>query len=203
MTNIEKNNKERSRKTIYFFMTLSLILLFLLYPALNHPKIQNHNVSILLDRHIPLIPFFVVPYLSFYFLIFITILDASTDFTSFKKVGAAFIVCLIISYTFFYFFQTVVYRPKIIDKDIFSILLNLVYKIDNPYNNLPSLHTSLSSICLFYWLFIRKHFKIIFSIWIFSIILSALLIKQHYILDIIFGLILGIASSLLFRNPSS
>lgn len=199
-----KDNKKLRKKTICVFMILSLVLLSGLYVVLNHPQAENHNVSIFLDKGIPLIPFFVIPYLSFYLLIFFTMVEVSTSYNRFKKVWGAFVVCLIVSYTVFYFFQTVVYRPVIINKDIFSLLVNWVYTMDSPYNGLPSLHTSISTICFFYLVFVKKRLRIIFTSWAFLIVLSALFTKQHYILDIIFGLILGSVSSLLlFRKNSS
>jgi membrane-associated phospholipid phosphatase len=66
-----------------------------------------------------------------------------------------------------------------------------VYAGDNPFNCFPSLHTSVSTILAVHWLRVNRPLGIAVSIWTVLIVASTVLIKQHYIADLIFGLVLA------------
>ncbi|MEJ6488050.1 phosphatase PAP2 family protein, partial [Nostoc punctiforme UO1] len=73
-------------------------------------------------------------------------------------------------------------------------LVLYIYSKDYPYNCFPSLHNALSVLSFFYWVQVLPKFKWIIGIFVLLIILSTLLIKQHYIPDVISGILLAIIS---------
>jgi membrane-associated phospholipid phosphatase len=104
----------------------------------------------------------------------------------------------LISYGFYYFLQSEVIRPVLTATDTFSRMVMNVYSGDNPYNDFPSLHTSLSTILAIHWVRVNKTIGIVLSIWTALIVAATLFIKQHYIADMIFGLALAFGISYLY-----
>ncbi|HDS11405.1 MAG TPA: phosphatase PAP2 family protein [Candidatus Wirthbacteria bacterium] len=89
-------------------------------------------------------------------------------------------------------FQTTAPRAELLGMDVFSRLLRWHYSLNRPLTSFPSLHVS-HSICLTYYL--NKAFpkyKFWFNLSAFLVSLSTLLVKQHYIPDVIAGTLLAI-----------
>jgi membrane-associated phospholipid phosphatase len=120
------------------------------------------------------------------------------------QLAVTIILVHLISYLFFIFYQTEALRPQIIGAGLFNDLVRFIYAHDAPYNCFPSLHTSLSTVMALYFVFIKSKWKLFFVIISLLIILSTLFVKQHYILDVIAGLILGVGATLLiFKRISN
>jgi membrane-associated phospholipid phosphatase len=66
-----------------------------------------------------------------------------------------------------------------------------VYAGDNPYNDFPSLHTSLSTLVAFHWFRVDRRLGIAVAIWTALIVASTVLIKQHNVADVAGGLLLA------------
>jgi membrane-associated phospholipid phosphatase len=170
-------------------------LLALGYPVLNVPRQSLHQLNIFLDGRIPFVPVFSVAYLSYFGLIGLTLAAfLTTRAARFKLLTIAFSVDLIVSYFFFFFYQTHVIRPSISTRGIFSDLVATVYRHDNAYNAFPSLHTSISFLCALLWRYGRLKFSPLVFVWALLIISSTVLIKQHYVLDLLGGLAVATAS---------
>jgi membrane-associated phospholipid phosphatase len=179
-----------------------------IYALLNHgPAVLNLHTA--LDSVIPVVPVFVVPYNSLQPYIYATlILFLLLRSKYFQSACLAMITVWFISYGFYYFLQSEVVRPVLTTTDIFSKAVMNVYAGDNPYNDFPSLHTSLSTILALHWLKVNKTLGIILSIWTALIVASTLFIKQHYIADMLFGLALAFTlawlyNKLIVRKPAA
>jgi membrane-associated phospholipid phosphatase len=169
-----------------------------IYFLLNHgPAVINfHTVW---DSAIPVVPIFVIPYISLQPYIYATLVLFLLFRTRyFKSACLGMITVWFISYGFYYFLQSEVIRPVLSGTDIFSRLVMKVYSVDHPYNDFPSLHTSLSTILAIHWVKINRPVGMVLSIWTVLIVASTLLIKQHYIPDVIFGLALAFGVSWLY-----
>ncbi len=171
-----------------------------IYPLLNHgPAVINLYTAC--NSAIPLVPVFVIPYISLQPYIYATlVLFLLLRTKYFQSACLAMITVWFVSYGFYYFLQSEVIRPVLSGMDIFSRLVMQVYTVDNPYNDFPSLHTSLSIILAIHWVKINRHVAIILGIWTTLIVASTLLIKQHYIPDVIFGLALASGASWLYSK---
>jgi PAP2 superfamily. len=171
-----------------------------IYYALNHgPAVINLHTA--LDSAIPVVPIFVIPYDSLQPYIYATlILFLLFRSKYFQSACLAMITVWFISYAFYYFLQSEVIRPVLTGTDTFSKMVMNVYAGDNAYNDFPSLHTSLSTILAIHWVKVNRPLGILLGIWTALIVASTLLVKQHYIADMIFGLALAFAASLLYTR---
>ena len=183
-------------RIVYFVV---LLFCFALYPYLNrHPN--NENISRIvkfgLDDVLPVVPVFVVPYLLFLPFLFGTIVYFVFFTRRFRAATYALGFCQLAACLCFVVYQTKIVRPEILGGDVFSQTLRTIYANDQPYNCLPSTHVSLSIICG--WLWIRQFPRIKWAMIIFVglICVSTVLLKQHYLPDVMTGIILAVASIL-------
>lgn len=172
---------------------LILCMIFLLYPILNNETQQLHIVKTWVDDYIPLIPVFSIPYLLYIPYITFTL----TFFVFFSKykhsITFSVISCILIASLFYVFYQTTVPRTEILSRDLFSRLIELIYLIDKPYNCFPSLHVTLSVLVCFYWKkLLPGACQLSLFFLTFLIVLSTVFVKQHYIPDLLSGIILAL-----------
>ena len=170
------------------------------YEQLNHgPYVLNLNTA--LDDFIPVVPLFVIPYISLQPLIFASAaLFILFRIRIFQSAALAMTVTFLVSYLFYAFAQTYIERPTLTGTDPFTQLIVQVYAGDNPFNDFPSLHVALSTILAIHWWRVDRRIGIPVAIWVGLIVLSTVFIKQHHVADIFGGLILAFATSLFFLD---
>lgn len=184
-------NKNFALKIVFAVLVL---IIFYIYPWLNNRGENAHIIKFWIDDLIPLIPIFSIPY-TLYIPFLIITLGYFIFFTEFyQAISFTFIFCMGVAYLLYFFYQTKILRPEIIGTDVFSRLILYIYSKDQPYNCLPSLHTALSLISYLYWIQVFPRIKWLLGIFILSIFISTVTIKQHYIPDVISGIILAITS---------
>lgn len=177
---------------------LSLIVIIVLintvYGYLNNPYRGVHSLVTDLDRSIPFLSGFVIPYVFWYpFMIFIFIYLCFHHKEAYYRIMSSLGLGMLISYVIYFFFQTTVPRPVLNGHGLLLNIVRLVYNTDNPYNCFPSIHV------LSCYVIIKgindsnagKRFKFITCITAVLIILSTQFIKQHVILDLTFSILLG------------
>src|ERR1700693_3188065 len=92
-------------------------------------------------------------------------------------------------------------RPEVTGTDFFSGMVRSVDAGDQPYNDFPSLHTSLSTIIAIHWWRIDRRIGIATAIWTTLIVMSTGLLKQQYLADVAGGLVVaGVISWLVMRS---
>jgi membrane-associated phospholipid phosphatase len=181
-------------------LAVSLFLVSLLYASLNHGPAVLHLRSAL-DDAIPLVPIFVIPYISLQPLVYLTlVIFLLTNTRIFKSASLSLISAMLVSYVFYIFLQTEVIRPTLAGSDVFTQMIRGVYAGDNPFNDFPSLHTSLSTILAIHWLKAERRMGTAFSIWTVLIVASTVLVKQHYVADIASGLVVAFGVSWLWMR---
>ncbi len=182
----------------------SLILIIALYFTNEIYAILNHGPNLIfmksyIDNFIPLIPPFVIPYVSLNCFIYVSlIVFLCFRIKIFKSAALSMIVVWFVSYAFYFFAQSFVLRPHLTGDDIFTKMIMGVYSSDNPYNDFPSLHTSLSTLMAFHWIRIDKSVGIPVAIWSALIVASTVFVKQHYVADLVIGIALSFAVSRIF-----
>ncbi len=171
-----------------------------IYYALNHgPAVWNLRTPI--DAALPVVPPFVIPYVSLNPLVYFTLVVFLLFRTKvFQSAGLSMLAAFFVSYLFYYFFQTEVIRPTLAGTDLFTRMIRDVYAGDNPFNDFPSLHTSISTILALHWLRFDRRAGILACAWAVLIVASTVLIKQHYVADIAGGLALAFGASWLFMR---
>ncbi len=179
---------------------LSLMLIIpivnVFYGILNNSNRGVYTLVTDLDKSMPFIPAFSVPYMVWYpFIIISLIYMCFKNRKLYYKSLTSIIISLITSYIIFFFFQTTVPRPEVITNDTFSGIVKFIYSTDNPYNCFPSIHVITTYIIMRYMLNNEvennRITNIIVTILGILIILSTEFIKQHVLFDIIFAIILG------------
>ncbi|GBO52061.1 PAP2 family protein [Pseudanabaena sp. lw0831] len=177
-----------------FFYFLCINTCFFLYPVLNQGNQVIHILKLSIDSWIPFIPFFSIFYILYIPFLFVTLLYFMFFSRNFSHAGFSFVFCFLISFLFYAFYQTTIIRPSITEIDFFSNVVLFIYANDKPYNCFPSLHVSLSILSFLLWQKSFPKVKIIMGTFVFLIILSTVLIKQHHTPDVIGGIILSITS---------
>lgn len=185
-------------------MLLAIALIIAMYFTNEIYGILNHGPNLIfmksyLDNFIPVIPPFVIPYVSLNYFIYASLIGLLLfRIRLFKSAAFSMIVVWFVSYAFYFFAQSVVIRPHLIGNDPFTQMIITVYANDNPYNDFPSLHTSLSTLMAFHWIKIDKRIGIPVAIWTALIVASTVFVKQHYIADVVIGIALSFAVSRVF-----
>lgn len=165
------------------------------YDALNHPP----NLIFLrtpLDQAIPMVKVFVIPYVSLQPLTYLSlVLFLALRLRVYQSAAVSMIGAFIISYAFYYFLQSYVLRPIVGGDDLLSRMVRDVYASDQPFNDFPSLHTSLSTILAIHWMRVDRRIGWLAALWTALIVMSTVLIHQHYLADVVGGLVIAFAIS--------
>lgn len=163
-----------------------------------------------LDNFFPYAPSWVWVYSGVYYLGFLYLVLSIRDFARFSYVAFSFIVLLAIHVGFFLVLPTTVPQEwRLINDDrqhrlLSHRVLRFVQTIDGPLNAFPSMHASVAVLMAFHAQGGgHGHFYFLFPVFV---ALSALCTKQHSVLDVVAGALLGWAvfclwATVLFHIP--
>lgn len=159
------------------------------------------DLSLPIDRAIPLVPFFIVFYIAAFVQWVITYIFIARDTREvcFRYIGGDIIAKLICA-VIFLILPTAMTRPEITGGDVFSKLTQLIYSLDTPDNLFPSVHCLESWICLRASLAMKKTGKGFAAVNIVTTLLvfaSVVFVKQHLFVDIISGVAVAEAGLLI------
>jgi len=117
----------------------------------------------------------------------------------FHYAGASFFVVLMISILFYVLIPVTTrdFRPiatTFEDGTFMGWMLRMNWFIDRPYNCFPSLHVGAAFIAAFSCRRAHRRVGQLTLVWAVLISISALLMKQHFIADLLFGLVLALAA---------
>ena len=169
--------------------------------------LHTHDITSAIDLMVPFRPEWVLIYvLSFPFWAVSYILTAKENTREdwFRFVFADMLAKAICGVIFIAFPTTNV-RPDIDGSGILGSLMGLIYFLDPPLDLFPSIHCLVS---LLSWLGIRKcsnipqwyrNFTLIFAIMIFA---STQFTKQHYLADVIAGIVIALGCYFISRHCS-
>lgn len=157
-------------------------------------SMTSYDLSLPLDHRIPLVPPFIVVYmLSFVYWWFAYMVIAAD---SPERCGMLFgeMIGKLICLAFFLILPTQMERPAVTGNDIFSSLVRFIYWTDVPNNLFPSIHCMESHLCwrgLARCRRVPKWVKIAAFILSLAIYASTVLVRQHLVLDIPAGILVG------------
>ncbi|NOU73661.1 inositol phosphorylceramide synthase [Paenibacillus sp. LMG 31458] len=168
---------------------LLIPLVGLIYIHLNQADGVAYSLVTDLDRQIPFMKSFVIPYLSWYgFLLVGFLYLAYKDRSMYYKTLFQFIMGLLLCYGVYAIYQTTVPRPELTGSDWLLRMVQWVYRSDQPFNCFPSTHVLTSYLMMKAYLrstTIFWSYKIAVTSMSLLIIVSTLLVKQHVLLDIV------------------
>lgn len=168
---------------------LLIPLVGLIYVQLNHGGDGAYSLVTDLDRQIPFMRAFVVPYLSWYlFLIVGFLYMAYKDRRNYYRTVVEFVIGLLLCYGVYAIYQTTVPRPELTGNDWLLRMVEWVYRADQPFNCFPSTHVLTSYLMMKAYLRsaqVKGVYKMMVSCMSVLIILSTQFVKQHVLLDIV------------------
>ena len=152
-----------------------------------------------LDRYIPFIKEFIVPYILWYaYLVWGMLYTGLKSRNEFYKLCAYVFGGMSICYIIYLLFPNVQHlRPNIVSTDIFSRVIRYIYSIDTPTNVCPSIHV-FAAYAIYFVTSRRKELKSKWYVKIASLACmlltstAALFVKQHSATDYIWGLVLAV-----------
>lgn len=182
------------------------LLIFLVFYLSGFAFIEHMNTSdftiihMAIDDKIPFCEFFIIPYFLWFFymaivIIFLYFNDIKDYYKNFLFLAIGMTIFLMVSAIFPNGHEL---RPEVMPRDnIFTSLVSYLYTIDTPTNILPSIHVYNSigahlGIATNKTLCKHKIIPICSSILCISIILATVFLKQHSMVDLISGCILGL-----------
>ncbi|NOU63124.1 phosphatase PAP2 family protein [Paenibacillus sp. LMG 31461] len=183
----------RTKAWMSYLLACSGLLLIplvgLIYIHLNQDNGAAYSLMTDLDRQIPFIKGFVVPYLSWYVFLAVGFLYlAYRDRANYIQTLVEFIIGLLLCYSVYAIYQTTVPRPDIEGGDWLLRTVQWVYRSDEPFNCFPSTHVLTAYLMMRAYLRSKRiampHTIIVTSMAI-LIIVSTLFVKQHVLMDIV------------------
>jgi membrane-associated phospholipid phosphatase len=195
--------REHVRKVIYAAPRWVLALIVfganIIYLITNRLLTGGIVPRIPLDEYIPLWPIWTIPYLLLlpYWLLMLVIMTLKMDEPRFRWIILAAMVSQYISVAAFILFPTYIERPILDPADSSQGLIAYLYSMDHVNNALPSMHMSLTTlIALGCWGWLPK-LRWFWAATIPITIASTLFTKQHYVLDLVAGILLACAAYIL------
>jgi membrane-associated phospholipid phosphatase len=141
-----------------------------------------------LDKYIPLVPYFIIPYVALFPYMVATAIAMlyTTHLTTFITAIA------IVSWTaaiVWYFFPSGILRKRDIGPDFFSRMIVWIYEHDHENNTFPSSHVYYAIICSYFLTLSFPQFALLFAVVGGLITISTVLVKQHHAADILGGIV--------------
>lgn len=179
----------------------------ILYLLVKLVQTNYHTIYTPLDNIIPFIPHFIYIYNLFYSFIILSYYylykKDEKNFNIGIKVG---IISTLIAYIIFIIYPTIMIRPNINVDSITSLVINTTYKFDNPaINCFPSIHCIFCFTIIYITTISSKiniKSKTLINALSFFIIISTVLVKQHYVLDILGAFTITIIITLIIKKLS-
>jgi membrane-associated phospholipid phosphatase len=160
-----------------------------------------HQPELALDRLVPLWPAWAVIYISYLITPFLTMLVIRQE-ELLRRTFLAWLLVWLVGYASFLVYPTILPRPvRAIGTGFFAWFLRGVYEADAPRNCFPSLHVATVVVAALAIRRVHRGVGLAVLVWAGLIAFSTLFTKQHYIADVITGILLaGAAYACFFRN---
>jgi membrane-associated phospholipid phosphatase len=147
-----------------------------------------HTLFLPGEERLPFLPIFEYLYVLTYFIALLLIVTVR-DYATFRRLLNATGISLAVAYATYLLYPVYFERPHLEVTSLHTWLLSLEY-MDKPYNHFPSLHVTLSWLAV-YAAQVSRRSKAILSVLAFGISVSTVFVKQHYIVDVVYGFALA------------
>ena len=168
-----------------------------------NPYLTPHVLTGPLDDRIPFSPPWVTVYcLCFPYWIVCGYLILRSSKTYAYRFTAAYVISMAISAAFFVLWPGTLARPEITGKGFFDWWMRIVYAVDGPTNLCPSLHVMVTYYCFRgAWECGQFSRRSLVAFFVFFVLVcgSVVLVKQHALIDIPCGILVGELSLTLAR----
>jgi membrane-associated phospholipid phosphatase len=192
------------RVTLPMVVLVSLVPFYIFIATLT-PGRTMHAPALPLDQLIPLRPTWALVYGTAYlFLILLPVFVVCRE-EHIRRTVRAYLLVWLTAYACFLLYPTVAPRPEHVAGEGFGVWgLRFLYDADPPYNCFPSLHVAHSFVSALACTRLHRGLGAVAIICAFLVGLSTLFIKQHYVLDVLAGMLLaGLAYWIFLRGYSA
>ncbi|MFH1724918.1 MAG: phosphatase PAP2 family protein [Elusimicrobiota bacterium] len=171
----------------FYFLTWSNARLFA-------PEAVPWDASIRLDQLIPFSPGWVWIYILYFPACFLPLVfvEVRRRIETFRRTALGYGLQFAVAFIFFALIPLRMARPEIVPSDLTETVLHGLYRIDPGFNLFPSLHVANTAFIACLTWSLRGPAAGLLA-WGFCLLISvsALLVKQHYFVDIPAGVLLG------------
>ena len=158
-----------------------------------------HAPELALDRMMGLRPSWVFVYASLYIFVVVLPLLVLRGRDLFRQTMRGYLAVMLTAYAGFLVYPTSAPRVEELTGSGFTAwMLRLFYSIDAPYNCFPSLHVAYSFVSAFACYRVHHGLGVTAIVWAALIAVSTVFTKQHYAIDAIAGVVMGLAAYALF-----
>ena len=185
--------KERFYKAVWFVgITAFYVLGFFALNWWTSFRLHRHTLILPLEARIPFVPWMIFAYL-FVYGFFIAAYLIIQDLNFFKKLVKTFTVVILLNFLFFLLFpvEYVLRAPVGFNNGLIESIVAFYYWLDLPYNCFPSMHVSSS----FFMAFVLDRYQKGLGKFLIPlaalVAVSVVLVKQHYIADVVAGFVLA------------
>lgn len=187
--------------TVPMLVLVSLVPLYIFIPHLVAGR-RHFAPALALDAMIPLRPGWALVYGALYlFLILLPILAIRQD-EHIRRTVLAYLLVWISAYVCFLAAPTVAPRtPEILGRGFAAWGLRFLYSADPPYNCFPSLHVAHSFVSALACYRLHRRLGLATLAAASLVGVSTLYTKQHYVLDVVAGVLLALAAYAVFLRP--
>ena len=151
------------------------------------------------DRALPLVPVWSLVYGALYFFLIVLPVFVVRQEEQIRRTFWAYLSVWLFAYAVFLAYPTAAPRPKSVPGDGFAIWgLLALYGSDPPFNCFPSLHVAHSFISALTCYRVHHRLGLVAAAAASLVAVSTLFTKQHYVLDVVAGVILALAAYWIF-----
>jgi membrane-associated phospholipid phosphatase len=177
----------RLRKRRFAIVLAGFYLLFgVTYLAINEFSAGRSTLTLFLpgEAGLPFVPAFAYLYVLVYWVPAVFVVTIP-DYSSFRRLARAYALILLIAYTTYLAWPVYFERPGLEVSSCDTWLLSIEY-LDKPYNQFPSLHVAWS------WLVVHAsqvsaRSRVGLGLLAAGISASTLFVKEHYVVDVLYG----------------
>lgn len=191
--------------TLFLLVAIVPIYIFIPVFVVDLPGYKLHFPEIALDRMIPVVPVWALIYGALYAFLIILPMLVVREPEHMRRAIHAYLSIWLAAYVVFILYPTGAPRPPAIHGTGFaSAGLRLLYDSDPPFNCFPSLHVAHSFVSAFALNRVQRRLGIVSFVTATLIALSTLFTKQHWVLDVVAGVLLATAAWAIFlrRAPA-
>ena len=190
----------RARVVVPAVILMVLVPCYLVIPALTRGW-TLHLPELALDRMMPVQPAWAVIYLSYFLFPILTLLVIRQE-ELFRRTLLAWLAVWLTGYACFLIYPTILPRTtEELGPGFFAWFLRGIWDADAPRNCCPSLHVASPFVAALAIWRVHRGTGIAVGAWAALIALSTLFTKQHYVVDVISGILLAfVAGAVFLRN---
>ena len=175
-------------------IVLALIGVFFYFP-MNHLRVHGrgafHNAR--LDARIPLVRYFVIPYIALFPYLLFTVMVISQTALVFEF-ALSIAIAVWSAVLTWYLFPSRLRRLRDIGVDTFSQMIVWIYSHDHGNWSFPSSHVFYAIICSYYLVLALPAYTLAFVLIGWLIVVSTVFVKQHRVIDIFGGFIWAVVA---------